>query len=169
MKNLGSLSIFKGEIGDTGDRMISWDAVPECDESCKLYDACPYDKSKKRCNLRVKYVESVMKSLTKSVKDPDPITLIRMGMLLMPLFNSLVDLKIEKHMSNGRVRGMKGIDPVMKEMRETIKQIDSMLVDLGVKVGGSLVDSKGKAVKRDNFLNGDSSYYDEMIGEGRMP
>lgn len=165
MKNIGSLNIHKGEIGASDKRLAAWDAIPECDEDCKLYETCPYDKTKTRCNLRKSYIENILKTLTKSVKDPDPITLIRIGMLLVPLFNNLIDLKIEKHTKRGRVMGMKGnISPVMKEMRETIKQVDSMLLSMGVQTPGN---TKGSTLN--NLLHGDSSYYDEMIGGGGIP
>lgn len=162
MKNIGSLSIFKGTVG--GIQLKMWDAIPQCDDRCDLWDECVYEK-KKKCALRKAYINSVIESFVKALEKKDEVTMMRVGLLLMPLYTNLINLKLASYDMNGRVRYGKGVDPVMKEMRETIKQIDGMLVDLGLAVSNG----KGKVTgKPNNFLDGDGDYYDELIN-GREP
>jgi hypothetical protein len=164
MKNIGSLSIHKGKIGEIAVKV--WDVIPVCDANCPLWEEeCPYDKNKTRCELRRQYIESVFSSLSNAIKDKDQLTIHRVGMLLMPLYTSLISIKLEVHAKQGGMRSSRGgVDPIYKELRETIKLIDSMLKDLGIdkEKGGS---GNGKG----DLLNGDGDYYDTLLNEGQVP
>jgi hypothetical protein len=164
MKNVGSLSIYKGNIGEVQVKL--WDALPTCDSSCELWEEkCPYDKTKKICDLRKNYVENVFTSLNKAVDERDEVTMHRLGFLLMPLYTSLISIKMEIHAKNGNIRGMKGsVDPIYRELRETIRMIDLMLKDLGINKNK---DEEGK--KRRDLINGNAEYYDDLLNEGMLP
>lgn len=163
MKNVGSLQICKGSIGELQVKM--WDVLPTCDETCSIYEKCPYDKTKRICDLRKNYVENVFVSLSKSVDEEDEISMHRMGMLLIPLYTSLISIKLDIHSRNGNVRGFKGtVDPIYREMRETIRMIDGMLKDMGI---DKVKDKEGR--KRKDFVNGNAEYYEDLLNEGMVP
>lgn len=164
MKNTGSLSIHKGKLGELAIKM--WDVIPVCDANCPLWEEeCPYDKSKTRCELRRQYIESVFSSLSNAIENKDEMIMHRVGMLLMPLYTSLISIKLEIHAKQGSMRSSRGgVDPIYRELRETIKLIDSMLKDLGIdkEKGGS---DNGKG----DLLNGDGDYYEHLLNEGQVP
>jgi len=164
MKNIGSLQINKGLLGELQVKV--WDALPTCDESCSLWEEkCPYDKTKRICDLRKNYVENVFTSLSKACDDQDDITMHRLGFLLIPLYTSLISIKMEIHSKNGNIRGFKGgVDPIYREMRETIRMIDMMLKDLGIDKN-----KDGKGNKRKDFVNGNAEYYEDLLNEGMVP
>lgn len=160
MKNVGMLSIHKGTLDNFKVKMF--DAIPLCDENCPLYEElCTYDKTRRHCDLRRQYITSVFDSLSVAVKDWDEVAMLRVGMHLMPLYTMLVTFKMEAYNKQGQIRTKRGgIDPIYKEMRETIKMIDGMLKELGVskETGGT-----GKG----DLLNGDGDYYEMLLkGQG---
>jgi hypothetical protein len=164
MKNIGSLSIHKGPMGQFHLKL--WDALPICDASCPLFEEqCPYDKTKRICDLRKTYVENVMSSLYKAVEEKDEMMMHRVGMLLIPLYTSLISIKLDIHAMNGRVSDSKGrVNGIYRELRETIKTIDAFLKDLGIdKVKGASKNGKG------DLLNGNGSYYEDLLNEGKVP
>ena len=162
MKNVGSLTIHKGKIGELAVKM--WDCLPLCDSDCSLWETeCPYDRNKTRCELRRNYIESVFNSLSTAIDSKDDLTMHRVGMLLIPLYTSLISIKLEIHAKNGSLRASSGrVDPIYREMRETIKMIDSMLKDLNIDK------DKGSTGKGD-LLNGDGDYYEHLIKKGEVP
>ena len=161
MKNIGSLTIHKGKIGEVAVKL--WDVVPICDANCPLWEEeCPYEKNKTRCELRRNYVESVFNSLSSAIEDKDDLTMHRVGMLLMPLYTSLISIKLDIHAKQGSVRGARGgVDGIYREMRETIKLIDAFLKDLNI--------SKDGPNGRGDLLNGDGEYYEHLLKHGQVP
>jgi len=158
MQNAGSLSIHKGKLGELNLKM--WDAVPLCSEDCRLWNECPYDDRRGRCQLRKVYVENVFDSLKLAITNRDELTMHKVGMLLMPLYSSLISLKIEAYSMGGRVRGSSGkVDNIFREIRDTVKLISSFLDELNVKPSG----------KASNPLDGDGSYYESLLSEGKVP
>lgn len=161
MQNIGNLMIHKGKIGEISMKM--WDAVPLCDSHCPLWESqCPYDKTQPRCQLRRVYIESVVNSLNKAVSAKDEMTMHRIGMLLVPLYTSLISIKLDIYARGGNMRGSKGgVDQIYRELRDTIRLIDSMLKDLDINK-----DVKGKSR---GFLDGDADYYDDLLQDGHVP
>jgi len=165
MKNIGSLTLNKGKLGDITARI--WDAVPPCNQSCELYESsCPYDKKTPRCTLRIVYIESVIDSLNAAVKVKDELAIHRIGLLLVPLYSMLINIKLDMYMRGGSMRGSKGgIDGIYRECRDTIKMIDGMLASFCVETKGKF----GEPKPDKGLLNGDSDYYDSLIEDGHIP
>jgi len=155
MKDIGSMTLYKGKLGDV--QLIMWDALPDCTDECSIYDECPYEKRRIKCEMRRRYLESVMVSLEAGVQKKDEISALTVGLLVAPLFQSLISFKIFQHSLGHDVMLRTKIHPIYKEIRQVIKEISSLLKDLGLTEG----DKKG------NYLNGNSEYYDEMITKGR--
>ncbi len=155
MKDIGDMTLYKGKLGDV--QLIMWDALPDCSEECSIYDECPYEKRRKKCEMRRRYLESVMASLEAGVKKKDEISSLTIGLLVAPLFQSLISFKIYQHSLGHDVMLRTKVHPIYKEIRQVIKEISSLLKDLGLTEG----DKKG------NYLNGNSEYYDQMISKGR--
>ncbi len=163
MKNLGSMNLKKGTFGDSNVSLIMWDALPDCNDECSIWESCPYEKNRAKCEMRRQYVTSVINQLEKAIQIKDETSILKMGLLLMPLFNHLVDFKITHHALNGDTiifnRGSAKIHPVYKEIRATVKMINEMLNDLGV----------SREDKKRGMLDGDSDYYETMVRNGEVP
>lgn len=156
MKDIGDMTLYKGKLGDV--QLIMWDALPECIEECPIYTECPYEKRRKKCEMRRRYLESVMKSLDAGIKKKNEINSLTVGLLLAPLFQSLINFKIFQHSLGHGVMLQTKIHPIFKEIRQVIKDINLLLKDLGLTEG----DKKG------SYLDGNSEYYDKMIQNGRI-
>lgn len=158
MKDLGDMTLYKGKLGDV--QLIMWDALPNCSDACNIYDRCPYEGTNNRvkCEMRRRYLESVMKSLEKGIKEKDEISSITMGLLIAPLFQHLISFKIYEHSLQHTVTIKNKINPIYKEIRATIKEINSLLKDLGLTKGDT---------KR-TFLDGNADYYDDMVRRGQI-
>jgi hypothetical protein len=161
MKNIGDFSLIKGEMD--GIPLVLWDAVQECTEECVIWDKCPYSR-KDKCELRKRYLKSVIGSLEKGISNKDEITVMKIGLMLVPLFNQLVTFKLRAYsLGNGQDMFVSSkkiqINPVFKEIRDIIKDINSLLKDLCV----------DKDVESRSLLNGDSDYYDTMVKSGKVP
>lgn len=160
MKDLGGMTIYKGKLGDV--QLIMWDALPDCTEECDIYFECPYvggSRQRNKCEMRRRYLEAVMQSLDKGIKEVDEITSLTVGLLIAPLFQHLISFKIFTHGMGHNIMVGKKIHPVYKEIRQTIKEINLLLKELGLTKGG--IDK--------TLLNGNSSYYDDMIQHGNIP
>ncbi len=155
MKDIGDMTLYKGKLGDV--QLIMWDALPDCTDECSIYESCPYEKRRIKCEMRRRYLESVMDSLEKGVKKKDEISSLTIGLLVAPLFQSLISFKIFQHSLGHDVMMRTKVHPIYKEIRQVIKEISSLLKDLGLTEG----DKKG------NYLDGNSEYYDQMISKGR--
>jgi len=155
MKDIGDMTLYKGKLGDV--QLIMWDALPDCTDECSIYESCPYEKRRMKCEMRRRYLESVMDSLEKGVKKKDEISSLTIGLLVAPLFQSLISFKIFQHSLGHDVMMRTKVHPIYKEIRQVIKEISSLLKDLGLTEG----DKKG------NYLDGNSEYYDQMISKGR--
>jgi hypothetical protein len=158
MRNLGDLQIHKGEL--KGTKLVMWDAVPDCTEECSIYEECHYQGNRKKCELRQRYLESVMKEISETFgEEKDPMTMLQIGMILMPLFTQLVSFKIHAHSIGDRVMYGTRVHPIFKEIRQTTKSISETLKDLGV---------TKRQTRKGNYLDGDSDYYDTMIANGEI-
>lgn len=161
MKNLGDMQIKKGDFGNIP--LIMWDAIPDCDDRCNIWETCPYEKNRHKCEMRRQYVSSIVGQLEKAIKIKDETNVLKMGLILMPLFSHLVDFKILHHSLNGEPvvinRGSTKIHPVYKEIRATVKMINEILNDVGVSAED----------KRKSMMDGDSGYYERMVAKGQVP
>ncbi len=151
------LTVFESE----GLPLTLWNAIQDCNEDCPIHESCPYTK-KEKCVLRERYIKSVMTSVDAGIKNRDEIVNLKIGLMLIPLFNQLVTFKIrafatqtDVFISSKKIQ----VNPVFKEIRDIIKDINSLMKDLNV---NSEIESR-------SLLNGDSDYYDKMISTGKVP
>lgn len=164
MKNVGNITPFKGHLGSIQIRM--WDALPECVEECPNWDTCPDSKVRKVCELRRKYIQSIFTDLNPLFKK-DKFTRHKAGMLLIPLYTQLINFKLAAHSTQYDIYSGKGkINPVFKEMRETIKLINSLLTELRVEVPNI---PGGKEANNRSLVNGDSDLYESLLEDGGVP
>ncbi len=159
MKDIGAMTLTKGPF--KGKTLISWDAVMDCTEDCPINDRCPYDRTRRLCELRRRYLESVLISVENGLKGEaiDDLDIVQVGLLLVPLFSQLVTFKIKAHSLGDQIMYGKGVHPVYKEIRQCIRSISDIIGDLKMK--GS--------EKKKGLLDGDSDYYDRMIRNGQVP
>jgi hypothetical protein len=181
IRNVGNLSIVKGK--KNGVSVSMWDAVPLCDPSCSIFLNCPHNdyENKKEikklfldkedvtslctslCSLRKRYLNSVYTSIKNGIKKKDVLTEHKIGMFLIPLYSNLVTFKILEYSLRGNsftTRG--GISPIYKEMRETMRLINSLLKEMEMDL-----ESRGSN-GRPGYIHGDEDYYDQMMDTGEV-
>jgi hypothetical protein len=93
--------------------------------------------------------------------DPDPVAAHHINFILMPLYQHLVSLRVEILSYDGILKKSKSgtMSAVYKELRETSKQIASVLKELGI---GGLNKLEGRDSVVD-LKKGDSGYYGQLI------
>jgi len=163
--------------------LYTWDYVQECTERCPAYEGttCHFNKdvrTNKRCKVMDMYLKGVADTVMLAYpKDEiiDPRTLWRVGMHLMPLYQMLGRMKIEEATFHTVIftddKGRRKANPIYKEIRETLKQIESAWRDLNL--GGSLGEGyldfgdKSPSGRGANLTDPDD-YYTRMQKGGRQ-
>jgi len=140
---LYTMRLRKGTV--SGTPVLMWDKVRECRIlDCKLFHTCPYFDSKVKieramkyhaegrslgscrveqkflCYVQVPFMELLM-------KHPDPFVMQDVGLKLMPMYHTLVQLLMEKagvkDVSYCDSKGIKRINPVYDQIDRTLKSI----------------------------------------------
>jgi len=166
--------ICSGAI-DSLREMIYWNAVGGCyPDSCGCAEICPSSSSlekPEKCVVISGYIQSVFNMMVRTF--PAKITednAFRIGMHLIPLYKILCRLKMQEYKETEvmlhSISGGCRINPIFKEIRDTISSIEKVWINLGfiIKDGNS---SSRKPAKDVAFFNG-KSYY-EVIEAGEMP
>jgi len=161
-QTIGKLGVRKGTYN--GDiQLVSWDALPDCNgERCIISEICTYDHGVK-CQVQRQYLRSVMEMIFTNYADKmTEAQLFQVGMHLMPLYKTLSKLKIEE-LAVQRIitvddRGMVRVNPVYKEIRETIKLLTHVWKSIGMSGPGP----GAPDVSDDYLLNGDVGAYERM-------
>lgn len=168
-----TVAVYKGKLGDIP--IVSWDFISKCvGEQCGIFERCRYAQGEglktfekvhssvldRFCTTQKRYVDQVFKSLIYSNRDSLTIEdSIRLGLMVMPLFGHLIKLKIAEagidQVIASNSKGKWVINPIYKEIRETIKGIDSIMMNLGLE--------RPELPDKDDFVNGDPNYYDRMM------
>ena len=155
-QRIGNIPIHKGLLDNIPITM--WDAIPRCNvETCPLGKTCPYQKVG-RCSVRVKYLSHVFDTISSIPENMDPVTVLKIGMHIIPIYSMLCRFKMEEYASETMVSDSKGnlrINPIFREIRETIKTATALIQDLDQTVSGLPGD-------------GDSDYYDSLFN-GTVP
>lgn len=158
-KRLGNVQIHKGATKE-GIPVVMWDAVPHCEpETCKMEQVCPYTHSGK-CGVKLKYLNHVYTSLIGQVNEDDAIALFKIGFHLVPLYGHLIQFKMEEYGSRvmyADEKGKRSINPIFREIRETIKVINTIMKDMKSSVEADIM--------RDMIKDGDSDYYDNLFND----
>ena len=87
--------------------------------------------------------------------------------MLIPLYTQLIEFKMAHFGTRGNIYFGKGVNPIFKEMRQTIIMINKILKELMIEFPGK----KGSPIKggsSGDSINGDGDYYDNMMN-GNKP
>lgn len=169
----GSPIVYKGRGGKTKVRMFCWDFVGQCDKTCGIRKRCvhlagfglkaPEMEMMKRTNICIvqkKYLDIIYETLMDDVDKFSEQDSISLGLHLMPLYGHLIKMKIAEASMNSLLidspGGKKSINPIYREIRETIRLISTLSKDFGVKHGSKMLPNM-------DFVNGDPEYYDRMM------
>jgi len=152
LARFGNITTRRGMLEEA--KLFSWDVVPKCpqppptdDEGnvppgfliCPAIALCSFDKStlqkEVKCGVTTQYLrgtaEMIFNNFANLLSEDD---FYRVGMHLMPLYRMLVKLKIHELGVRRAVttsdRGVTKANPIYKEIRETIKSIESMWYNL---------------------------------------
>ena len=141
----GTMSTIKGKLIKTNpinkktqEKMLfSWDAINDCiNEDCPAYEICHYEKTGK-CRVQLSYIRGVQGIIFKNYSDTATETqLYKVGMYLNPLYINLCKFKIAelgvRKVIYHNKAGSKVINPIYKEIRETIKTIEAIWKSIGL-------------------------------------
>ena len=153
-----------------GDREYAvWATPSDCIlDDCRASLVCPYIETARkgvltRCYIQARYLDVCEKTIVRNFgKLMTEDELFRMGMHLIPLYKTLVKLKIVEMGVRDIIevsdRGKISIHPVLKEIRETIRAIESVWSELGMKHGNKAMPPLGK----DGKIRDAQSYYGRM-------
>ena len=150
-------------------KVVSFDSVSLClGDDCLAVSLCPYEKIGK-CTVQLKFIQNTIKTIWSVYgMDLGQSQLYRIGTQLLPLYGILCKIWITevgiKHVLEKR--GSKGvfIHPIYKELRETIKTIDSLWKSLGlddIGLGKSALKKDLRYVKKGR---GDPNYHKMISG-----
>lgn len=159
MRNIGTHELDKGNMG--GLQMIMFDAVPRCEDTCVMYETCNY-KNGVKCKLKKTYIEKILQNLDSAVAVKDQTAVMQIGLMIVPLFMQLITFKIHAASLDDIMLGTR-IHPVYAEIRATIKDINLILRNMGVTQ--AKMKSRGSGL---DLLNGNSSYYDDVVKKGTL-
>jgi len=139
-KKVGGISIGRGNHQDYG-QMVMWDHVPDCrGEECPAYRKCHYitkDVPGSPCYVIKEYQKAVITRIYAACgTEITSAQSMRIGLELLPLFKLLIRLKLEEAGLVGVVyttpKGVQAVHPVFKEIRDTVKAIESCVASIGI-------------------------------------
>jgi len=157
MKTLGGTALNKGIINNI--QLVMWDAVPECNEDCPIYDTCIYAANHhNKCDLRKQYTNKVLQNLSTACAEADEIKVHKIGFLLIPLYQQLITFKINSLNNQHQIFEGNRINPIFKEQREVIKLITTMLDSLEIGDGSGRLGKHGDPQYYENFVDGEEDY-----------
>lgn len=181
IKNVGGLSISKGRSKEVQTSV--WDAIPKCNPMCTIFNLCPHNPYDEKdeltlifynkededrfkdleivctslCTLRKKYLNSCHSMLQNSIHENTDLSQHAIGMMLIPLYSHLVSFKIKEYSLGGSVMNSRGgVHTIYREMRDTIRTINTILKDLGI-----------MGDQKKGYVNPNSTYYDTLM-EGEV-
>lgn len=149
---------------------ILWDSIPMCDiAKCSIGAVCPNAaKSEgRKCTIQTKYIKNVYGWLVDAVADNvDTITMMDIGLQLMPLYGQLIKMKIletslEHNLTEQTKSGIK-IHPVYREIRSIMGQISEVQARLLCRPAEG-----PEPINVRDLGRGDPDYADELIRAGK--
>jgi hypothetical protein len=135
-QKFGTLTISRGQ--HKGEKaLFSWDITADCTgETCPAFGICEYEKVGK-CKAMTLYLKGVTNVVIgEHLDDLTEAQLFRIGMHMVPLYRTLVKMKIEElgvtRIISSDDKGKLSAHPIYKEMREQIKLIELMWKTIGL-------------------------------------
>lgn len=131
---LGNDRLSKGLLAN-GKAFFAWDAIQECDVArCAAAHRCGYIKAGGKCTVQLTYLKTFFESVVTTYDHMTETELFKVGMHLVPLYSQLCRLKIQELGTTEVVyyndKGNAAVNPIFKEIRETLKVIHLMWRDL---------------------------------------
>lgn len=139
-KKIGGISIGRGHHEQYG-QMVMWDHVPDCrGAECPAYRKCHYitkDVPGEPCYVIKEYQKAVITRIFSACgSEITSAQSMRVGLELLPLFKLLIRLKLEEAGIDGVIyetpKGLRVVNPVFKEIRDTVKAIESCVASIGI-------------------------------------
>ena len=131
------------------------DRVRQCNSTlCAFYNICPHDKTQK-CGFIEEYMVVIAGALFEMVEETKDAYLNQsIALKLLPLYQQLAMLRIEELSPNYQIIYKDKMDalrsnPVLKETRETVREIDRLEKELGV---SSAMKNKREQLDFDNMM-----------------
>lgn len=156
---LGTVSVERGSH-KKNIRLFSWDAINDCtDTRCIASEFCTYDRRGK-CTIQANYLRAFSEVMFNNFGDFfSEADFYYVGMHLTPLYKTLCKLKIEElavtRVVNVDEKGIRRVNPVYKEIRETIKLINILWKSMGM--------TRGIPVVPDPDFDDDGDYIDGQV------
>lgn len=166
-----TLATYKGYFSkDT--LYYAFDAIDNCiGERCRVYDECKYEKPKvdkktgemtqKKCQHQRIFLKGVSLMIFRNYYETiTEMELFHVGMQLMPLYKTLCKLHLREMNINDPIytddKGIIRPNPIYKEIRDTIGQIQKTWRSLG------LEEAPDEPSQEELFKNGNPDYYDNL-------
>lgn len=172
-RTVGDIGARKGMV-DAKKILLTWDAIPPCqDEQCPAHHMCGRYQHKGKCTVMLSYMKGIGTVLLREYKDVmTDEDLIKIGLHLLPLYRNLCKLKIEelgvRRVLNTNMQGNYVVNPIYREIRDTIKTIETVWKNLALPAPMNGKGNGGSGGKkpplRDPEIYGDPEYY-ESLGE----
>ena len=157
-RDLGTASIVKGTT--SGMEFASLDLVDKCTGGkCPISRVCSYPHTGP-CQMQIEYLSVVTSKTLRCVRTECETDMLRVGVLMMPLYLHLVKMKMEEYGTEILGTETGRINPLVKETRETVKALDTMLSKLGS-------DGRKGAPGKKEGDHGDPSFYKSLFNEDK--
>ncbi len=163
---IGDFSVGRGIVSDSVP-MFAWDASKTCNgRECPAHDYCDFYKNVgEPCEIANRFMAQVYSVVLNAVEavpaGQREAILMRVGFDLIPLYKNLISLNLAE-MGVDKIievegRGMRKANPVYKEIRDTIKLIESTWNTIGIGTipnkkilspGGGKMQPKNQSLKR---------------------
>lgn len=141
-QSFGTGILEKGRWGQSV-YLLLWDFVQKCNYTeCPLYDICQYRKSHMmdpknpmctdKCVLHLRYLKNVVSAVMEKVENKGEMKhehVLKMGYSMLPLYTQLFKFKMWEYSNQDIMMKTKDgvkVHPIYKEIRDTIKTINSM-------------------------------------------
>ena len=140
-------------------------------DDCPLAERCPIGPTPNLpCEYKQKFLEELNHNIARSFRDIDasPEVSIRVNMMLKPLFEQLLQLRMAEHANPDALFGTKA-NPLMKEIRQVILAIDKVMQEtVRLYHQGPVNNGSGKSNRQGNPLAmADRGYYAMLIEDGQ--
>ena len=144
--------------------LLAWDFSVNCKkEGCTFFDRCKYQidatviTKKEKCLMQKKYMKNIIAAFLEKMvmkKDNTEEDIVKFGFELIPLYAHLFKFKMYEFGNEDILvyspRGDQKINPVFKEIRETIKAINGVWRDI---TGKHLPGKNPSQIGDDSFID----------------
>lgn len=159
---LGTLAVQRGNNNE-GEMTYCWDVGQTCmHQACPAINECHYEEhipKDGKCKVLRGYLRSAAVILYETQVGLSAAQRYQIGMHLIPLYKTLCKMKIEEagivRVLNTNDRGTIQVNPLYREIRDTIKVIDAVWRSIGVQ-------KKKQPKGGPSFGESGSNYYDAM-------